>query len=310
MTNSLRIAYYCTSHGLGHATRVIEVCKALCAIEGHVTVVTCISAQVFRDDAKLEEFYQKQLFEVRNLEKPLDCGAIQSDALTVEPLETLDRYYNIAVTNRKQLLDTEVAWMKEARIQVVVSDVVPLACAAAAVLSIPSACLTNFSWDYVYADYLKRENPSKAHIDMVNTIKEDYSHAKVLIRLPGYSAMPAFRSIVDIPFVVRHAQNTREAVRRQYGIKKDTKLLLLMFGGQPGGHEWPFPIDAIPPGWTCAACHAAWPQSPRKGASVSKDFVHLPSNTYLPDIIAASDCILGKIGYGCVSEVSTVHTSK
>ena len=26
----LNVAYYCTGHGLGHATRSIEVCKFLC----------------------------------------------------------------------------------------------------------------------------------------------------------------------------------------------------------------------------------------------------------------------------------------
>lgn len=34
-TRSLTIAYYCTGHGLGHATRSLEVCKHLIAAGHH-----------------------------------------------------------------------------------------------------------------------------------------------------------------------------------------------------------------------------------------------------------------------------------
>lgn len=43
----LSIAYYCTGHGLGHATRSIEVCKHLVERGHTVTVVTGAPARVF-----------------------------------------------------------------------------------------------------------------------------------------------------------------------------------------------------------------------------------------------------------------------
>ncbi len=41
---------------------------------------------------------------------------------------------------------------------------------------------------------------------------EDLSQADVVLRLPGYSPMPAFKDVVDVPLVVRHARRSREEV--------------------------------------------------------------------------------------------------
>jgi L-arabinokinase len=43
----LSIAYYCTGHGLGHATRSIEVCKHLVERGHTVTVITGAPPRVF-----------------------------------------------------------------------------------------------------------------------------------------------------------------------------------------------------------------------------------------------------------------------
>ena len=48
---------------------------------------------------------------------------------------------------------------------------------------------------------------------MVWQIAEDYACASALLRLPGYSPMPAFGEVIDVPLVVRHAQKSRAQVR-------------------------------------------------------------------------------------------------
>ncbi len=47
---------------------------------------------------------------------------------------------------------------------------------------------------------------------MVWQIAEDYACASVLLRLPGYSPMPAFGEVIDVPLVVRHAQKSKAQV--------------------------------------------------------------------------------------------------
>ncbi|KAK0597053.1 hypothetical protein LWI29_021327 [Acer saccharum] len=68
----------------------------------------------------------------------LDCGAVQADALTVDRLASLKKYSETAD------LETEVEWLNKIKADLVISDVVPVACCAAADAGIRSVCVTNF----------------------------------------------------------------------------------------------------------------------------------------------------------------------
>ncbi|XP_022136808.1 L-arabinokinase-like isoform X2 [Momordica charantia] len=132
------------------------------------------------------------------------------------------------------------------------------------------------------------------HRSIVWQIAEDYSHCEFLIRLPGYCPMPAFRDVVDVPLVVRRLHKQRKEVRKELGIGEDIKLVILNFGGQPAG--WKLKEEYLPPGWLCLVCGASDTEE------LPPNFIKLAKDAYTPDLIAASDCMLGKIGYGTVSE--------
>lgn len=70
------------------------------------------------------------------------------------------------------------------------------------------ACLLGA--DFIYSQYLMSGH--SAYRGMVWQIAEDYACADLLLRLPGYAPMPAFREVEDVPLVVRHAQKTKEQV--------------------------------------------------------------------------------------------------
>ncbi len=60
---------------------------------------------------------------------------------------SLEGYRKIAGgAHRATLLETEQAWLAAVKPDLVVSDIVPLACAAAAAVGIPCVCISNFSW--------------------------------------------------------------------------------------------------------------------------------------------------------------------
>ena len=60
---------------------------------------------------------------------------------------SLEGYRKIAGgSHRATLLETEQAWLAAVKPALVVSDIVPLACAAAAAVGIPCVCISNFSW--------------------------------------------------------------------------------------------------------------------------------------------------------------------
>ncbi|PWA63909.1 arabinose kinase [Artemisia annua] len=281
--NHLVFAYYVTGHGFGHATRVVEVVRHLILAGHDVHVVTGAPDFVFTTEIESPRLFIRKLV--------LDCGAVQADALTVDRLASLEKYSETAVAPRDSILATEVEWLNSIKADLVVSDVVAVACRAAADAGIRSVCVTNFSWDFIYAEYVMAAGYH--HRSIVWQIAEDYSHCEFLIRLPGYCPMPAFRDVIDVPLVVRRLHKSRKEIRSEMGISEDVKLVILNFGGQPAG--WKLKEDYLPPGWLCLVCGASEQELP-------PNFIKLPRDVYTPDVMAASDCMLGKIGYGTVSE--------
>ncbi|CAN1799210.1 ARA1 [Linum perenne] len=284
MATSLVFAYYITGHGFGHATRVVEVARHLINAGHVVHVVTAAPDFVFTSEIQSPNLFLRRVL--------LDCGAVQSDALTVDRLASLEKYSQTAVIPRETILATEVDWLKSIKADLVVSDVVPIACRAAADAGIRSVCITNFSWDFIYADYVMAAGHH--HRSIILQIAEDYSHCEFLIRLPGFCPMPAFRDVIDVPLVVRRLHKSREEVRKELGVGDNVKLLIFNFGGQPAG--WKLKEEFLPTGWQCLVCGAPDDQE------LPLNFIKLPKDAYTPDIIAASNCMIGKIGYGTTSE--------
>ncbi|KAI0504615.1 hypothetical protein KFK09_015567 [Dendrobium nobile] len=241
----LVFAYYITGHGFGHATRVVDVVRHLVEAGHDVHVVTAAPEFVFTTDIQSPNLYIRKVL--------LDSGAVQTDALTVDRLASLEKYLETAVVPRASILATEVEWLKSIKADLVISDVVPVACRAAADAGIRSVCVTNFSWDFIYAEYVMAAGNHLRSI--VLQIAEDYSHCEFLLRLPGYCPMPAFRDVIDVPLVVRRLHKSR----------------LEVCGASDK--------QVLPP-----------------------NFIKLAKDAYTPDLIAASDCMLGKIGYGTFSE--------
>ncbi|XP_050216691.1 L-arabinokinase-like [Mercurialis annua] len=283
-TKHLVFAYYVTGHGFGHATRVVEVVRNLILAGHDVHVVTGAPEFVFTSEVQSPRLFIRKVL--------LDCGAVQADALTVDRLASLEKYSETAVKPRESILATETEWLNSIKADLVVSDVVPVACRAAADAGIRSVCVTNFSWDFIYAEYVMAAGYH--HRSIVWQIAEDYSHCEFLIRLPGYCPMPAFRDVIDVPLVVRRLHKSRKEVRKELGISDDVKLVILNFGGQPAG--WKLKEEYLPSGWLCLVCGASESQE------LPPNFIKLAKDAYTPDLIAASDCMLGKIGYGTVSE--------
>ena len=87
-------------------------------------------------------------------------------------------------------------------------------------------------------------------------------------------------------------------IRRQYGLSSDTRLLLLGFGGHDT--KWNGLQDSyLPEGWHCFVLRASDADIP------SSRFHALPVDTYVPAFISQVDVVIGKMGYGTVSECLT-----
>lgn len=86
-------------------------------------------------------------------------------------------------------------------------------------------------------------------------------------------------------------------MRQELGLGQDVRLAVLIYGGHKA--QMDLKEDFLPQGWTCILCtggHALGQEQ------LPDNFLLAPGDAYTPDLVNAADCVLGKIGYGTMSE--------
>lgn len=112
LAGPLVFAYYITGHGLGHATRVAEIARHLVEANHVVHIVTAAPEFVFLDLIQSGKLHLRKAL--------LDAGAVQSDALTVDRIASLEEYSRVAVSPRSILLERETSWLRSIQADLVV----------------------------------------------------------------------------------------------------------------------------------------------------------------------------------------------
>lgn len=306
----MKIAYYITGHGFGHATRSIELIRGLLQTGKYeVSVVSSLDSAFFTSQLNPYEVVPNS-FHARC--STLDTGGVQLDAIRLDPFQSIESYYYQIHLNRDALLSQEVTWIKDSNIGLVLIDATPLASAIAYNAGIPSIYVTNFTWDFVFESMLQmvlRDNLAAidtSHLqelkDMITQSQEDVARCNYVIHYPGQAPMNSLidpTKIITGPMISRPVRNRN--LRQELNIPIDAKLLLLGFGGHTA--EWNLKDEHLPAGWHCLVLRADPSQMP------SARFHVLPHESYVPDYIFAADVVLGKIGYGFVSECVNAGTA-
>ena len=75
--------------------------------------------------------------------------------------------------------------------------------------------------DFIYSEYLT--TVPAAFRTVTWQIAEDYAKADLLLRLPGYCPMPAFKEVVDVPLVVRHSRRSAPEVSFSSGKRQTAR---------------------------------------------------------------------------------------
>jgi len=293
------IVAYVSGHGFGHAVRVIEVLREIGrrAPETRIEVRTPLGRAFF--DHNLGGTFGYGACR-------LDVGAVQSDSLTVDVEGSLRAYADI-VRRRRELIASEVEKVGAAPPDVVLADIPGLAFDIAEALFRPAVAMTNFSWDWIYADYV-RDFPEYAFV--VDDLRESYGRSSLLLRLPLHGDLGAFPNIRDIPFVARRAVLEPADTRRRLDLPADRRVVLLSFGGI--GLE----LTQVPeiPGILFVSTHDAAGKSSNT-CRVLSDTLLAAAGVGYEDLVRASDAVISKPGYGIVAEciangTSMVYTSR
>jgi L-arabinokinase len=284
----ITLVCYISGHGFGHAVRVTEVLRQLWGRrpDVHVEIRSWLPRSFF--DFELHGSF-------RYTQCRLDVGAVQRDSLSVDPEASLRAYADL-IAQREALIAGEVQAMAAVNPAAMLADIPALAFDIAGRLGLPGIAMANFSWDWIYADYV-HDFPSYAYL--LDDCRASYAQASVLLRLPLHGDLSVFPRIRDIPLVARTATLTGSDVRTRLGLPPRDRLVLLSFGGI--GVDLRVPPNA-PRGVTFVVTQSAANRAVPPPCRLIADAEMSAAQVRHQDLVGACDAVMTKPGYGIVSE--------
>jgi L-arabinokinase len=288
----MTIVFYTSGHGFGHASRDIEVINALIIKSpgARIVVRTSVPRWLFEGSVRGP-------IDLRPAE--VDSGVAQIDSLHLDEDETARRAARFYADFDRRVED-EAALLRAVGASVIVGDVPPLAFAASRLTGIASVALANFTWDWIYETYPQFERLAPGVLAL---IREAYRGATHALRLPfsgGFAPMAAVTR--DVPLVARRSTLGRAGARRAMALDGDVPVVLASFGGHDSGLR--FDDVARNTSFTLVTTDSDKPAIPASAGRRWRSSSELLADRRLHyvDLVAASDVVVTKPGYGIVSE--------
>jgi len=279
------IAAFISPHGFGHASRTCAVLEVLSKRipDLHIDIFTRTPEWFFHDSLNSHFTYYPTLS---------DVGLVQTSALSENlpvTLRTLDDYIPFPDHRLNDLAQI----LRSSKCQLVLCDISPLGIEVARRAELPSILLENFTWDWIYADYTQDEPEFQRFIDLLSPV---FLSAIYHIQARPYCADWHTPSL-SVPPISRSPRKSRSAIREQLDISPEEKVVLITLGGIRGKLSF---LDYLP---NSPEIRYIIPGASKQMARI-RNQVHLPfhSPIFHPDLVNASDAIIGKAGYSTVAE--------
>jgi len=277
----MKIAAYISGHGFGHLAQMAPV-----LIHIHNKHPDC--QFLIRCSLPKEEIKARLMFDFEIEQSAVDVGVVQKTAIEE------DREASIA--GLRQWMDgmddqiiREIALLKIFHVDLVISDISPLAFPAAKALGIAGIGVATLDWYTIYSYWLEATDPP------LEQLKQAYSQCDLLLTPPMAMDMQVFSQRKEIPLIA----GTPEKMDRPFE-KIRPKTALVVFGGsnQPAFDlqaladmdDWQFLIPAVS-------------DAPGNVTSI----VFGPNLSAL-DVMPFVDVVVCKPGYGVLAECWTTGT--
>jgi len=212
-----------SAHGFGHAAQLMPILNELGEVIDDLHVILRTQVPV--------DFFQRHLqvsWELQDAQQ--DVGCVQRGPLDIDVAATWEAYTKFH-TDWEHKVEAEARAIRSARANLVISNISPLAVAAAAQTKCPVVGIASLSWDRVLEPFVQADAPN--HRSILDTIRNSYALADTLIRLHPGIEMPAFRSTVDVgPSAPLRKPNAHD-LRKCLGVGDHELIVLIAFGGVP-----------------------------------------------------------------------------
>ena len=280
-----RLAYFISPHGFGHAARAAAVMQAVSELDGSVyfDIFTTVPSWFFQDSLSVPFTYHKLV---------TDIGLVQKTSFQADLNATLRRLSEFLPFQASCIKEIAAA-VKKLNCALIICDISPMGLAVGKQAGIPTVLVENFTWDWIYRQYADLAGRFNEHIDYLKTL---FTGAQYHVKTePVCSVGPV--DLTTAP-VSRKIKNPAARIRKRLGLPAASKMVLITTGGIKQRYGFLDKlrkvrrIDFVLPG---AGLQIA----------IRDNLIILParSDFYHPDLVNASDAVVGKVGYSTLAEV-------
>lgn len=280
------LACFITPHGFGHAARA---CAVMAAAQQHIPG---LHWEIFTRTP--DWFFAESLIGPYTLHPTeTDVGLVQLDALRADLPATAQRLSEL-LPFAPEKVAALAGQVKSLGCRAVLCDIAPLGIAVAQAAGVPSLLVENFTWVEIYGEYVA-ECPALQPFS--EQMAQWFAAADFHIQTEPI-CQPSASATLTVPPVSRSPRTDRTAVRARLAIPDNAPLLLITMGGVDFRHSYLERLGSHPD------VHFVLPGN--HSTTDAPPNVHLlspRSGIFHPDIVAASDGVVGKIGYSTLAEV-------
>jgi len=275
-----------TNHGFGHTTRTASIANTIQKLCPEVLLIIVTTAPRWLLESYIEgDFILRQ--------RAFDLGVIQADSLTMDKPATLEKLREIK-KNYKSLIASEVNFIRQNCVNIILADIPFLAVGFAEATGIPCWMISNFGWDFIYRDW------GGEFTEIADWISDWYGKSNRLFRLPFHEPMSAFTNITDVGLTGGSPHFSPDELRSNWQINTTLeKTILLTFGGL-GLQEIPYANISKFPDWQFITFDFLAPDLP--------NLIKVTNRQYRPvDFMPICGRIISKPGYGTFSEATLLE---
>lgn len=280
-----RIAYFITPHGFGHAARASAVMDAVNKIDPSISfdIFTTVPRWFFEYSLSGRFTYH---------EFPTDVGLIQKTPFSHDLEQTIEKLDQF-IPFDPALIGDAVDLLKRWACRLVVCDIAPIGISIAAEAGIPSILIENFTWDWIYEDFIRSDVGIGRHVDFLREIYRTVDY--------HVQASPVCNpQNVDMTTgpISREVRMPPVRVREELGVPPENKMVLLTTGGVQEKHRF---LESLFTQREICFVVPGGSERPER----HDNLILLPhrSDFFHPDLVNGADVVVGKAGYSTIAEV-------
>ena len=277
----MKIGFCITSHGFGHAARAAAVMQALARRERVEFVIATTVPKWFFNQSLVAPFTYHPIL--------TDIGMVQLTGLEENIPATSAALNNFYPLNSSKIDECAALF---SQCSMVVCDIAPLGILAAQQVKIPSVLMENFTWDWIYAAYEKRGAPLLSHMDYLSHLFQQAD-----FHVQAEPVCQITHCDLRVPPVARSIQRSVKALQRRFS-QGSNKLVLITMGG---ANRDSFSTEGMRDRSGYSFVITGNDGKTKNDGNIC--YLDRCSSVYHPDLVAAADIVVGKVGYSTLAEV-------